>query len=211
MPIVEYQCDGVCLLSLDYWAGFCCLFVGHTETREQPAGRQNPNGNGSKPKVFRGGPWDTFYTYPMYKLLLFIYIYYYSILHTSLYCLLGLISKGGVASKLLVLGYISQRIITRMSVWVQSRSGHEEAFKVDFSGGMDFADLKERITLKRHVLNFPVGAVQSIHSENSDDERFKLRAGAKVPVPIDGEVGASDDLPYYFSIVQTQAGNIFLI
>eukprot|EP00981_Chlorochromonas_danica_P004481 scaffold903_cov296-Ochromonas_danica.AAC.1 len=49
---------------------------------------------------------------------------------------------------------------------------------------MDFADLKERITLKRHVLNLPAGAVHSIHSENSDEERFKLRAGAKVPIPV---------------------------
>eukprot|EP01038_Epipyxis_sp_PR26KG_P013136 gene13136-17603_t len=92
-----------------------------------------------------------------------------------------------------------------MSVWVQSRSGNEEAFKVDFNDGMDFADLKQKIIFERIVLNLPAGAVQSIHSENSDEERFKLKPGTKVPIPVDGQIGSSDDLPYFFFIAQTQA------
>ena len=95
-----------------------------------------------------------------------------------------------------------------MSVWVQSRNGNEQAFKVDFTTGMDFADLKKCIGLENGL---PPGAVKFIHSENSDEEIFKLRAGAKVPIPADGQIGSSDDFPYYFSIAQTPAGNLFLI
>jgi hypothetical protein len=97
-----------------------------------------------------------------------------------------------------------------MSVWVQSRTGNEEAIRVDFKEGMDFDQLKEAITLKRDIRHLPAGAIHSIHSENNDEERFKLRAGAKVPIPADGQIGSSDDLPYFFSIAQTQ-GNLFLV
>jgi hypothetical protein len=95
-----------------------------------------------------------------------------------------------------------------MFIWVQSRSGNEQAFKVDITNNMDCADLKEAITLKR---NFPAGAVLFIYSENSEEERFKLRAGAKVPIPIDGQIGSSDYSPYYFSLTQTHAGNFFMV
>ena len=98
-----------------------------------------------------------------------------------------------------------------MFVWVQSRSGNEQAFKVDITNNMDFADLKEAITLKRNFLNLAAGAVLFIYSENSEEERFKLRAGAKVPIPIDGQIGSSDYLPYYFSLTQTHAGNFFMV
>jgi hypothetical protein len=97
-----------------------------------------------------------------------------------------------------------------MSVWVQSRNGAERAFKVDFKNEMDFDDLMGAITQKRNFLNLPAGAVQYVHSENSDEERFKLRAGAKVPIPADGQIGSSDDLPYFFSIARTPPGNLFL-
>ena len=40
-------------------------------------------------------------------------------------------------------------LIITMSVWVKSRSGNEEAFKVNFNGVMDFADLKKAITHER--------------------------------------------------------------
>ena len=96
-----------------------------------------------------------------------------------------------------------------MFVWVQSRSGNEQAFKVDFKNDMDCADLKEAITLKRNVLNLPANAVLCIHSENSDEEGCKLRAGAKVPIPVDGQIGSSDYLPYFFSLTQTHAGIFF--
>jgi hypothetical protein len=98
-----------------------------------------------------------------------------------------------------------------MSVWVQSRSGNEQAFKVDFNDGMDFADLKERITLKRQVLNLPAGAVHSIHSENSDEETLKFDPEDIVPEPKKGNIGVSSKMPYFFSIAQTQAGNLFLV
>ena len=99
-----------------------------------------------------------------------------------------------------------------MIVWVQQlRSGNEQAFKVDFKNDMDCADLKEAITLKRNFLNLAVGAVVFIYSENSEEEKFKLRAGAKIPIPVDGQVGSSDDLPYYFSLTQTHAGNFIYI
>eukprot|EP01036_Dinobryon_divergens_P035009 gene35009-45319_t len=94
-----------------------------------------------------------------------------------------------------------------MFVWVQSRSGNEQAFKVDITNDMDCADLKEAITLKRKFLNLAAGAVLFIYSENSEEERFKLRAGAKVPIPIDGQIGSSDYLPYYFSLTQTHAAS----
>ena len=92
--------------------------------------------------------------------------------------------------------------------WVQSRSGNEQAFKVNITNDMDCADLKEAITLKRNFQNF---AALFIYSENSEEERFKLRAGAKVPIPIDGQIGSSDNLPYYFSLTQTHAGNFFMV
>jgi hypothetical protein len=80
---------------------------------------------------------------------------------------------------------------------------------VAITNDMDCADLKEAITLKR---NFAAGAVLFIYSENSEEEeRFKLRAGAKVPIPIDGQIGSSDYLPYYFSLTQTHAGNFFMV
>ncbi len=97
-----------------------------------------------------------------------------------------------------------------MSVWVQSRSGNEQAFKVDFTDGMDCADLKEVVTLKRNSLNLPRVVVHFIHSENSDEESFKLRAGAKVPIPTDG-LGSSDDRPYFFSVAESQAGGVFVL
>ena len=92
-----------------------------------------------------------------------------------------------------------------MSVWVQSRNGNEQAFKVDFKTGMDFADLKKWIGIENGL---PPGAVKFIHSENSDEERCKVRAGAKVPIPVDGQIGSTDELPYFFSIAQTQAGDL---
>ena len=82
---------------------------------------------------------------------------------------------------------------------------------LEFKEGMNFYDLKKAITHERDLLHLPARAVQSIHSENSDEEIFKLRAGAKVPIPADGQIGSSDDLPYFFSIDQTQAGNLFLV
>ena len=51
-------------------------------------------------------------------------------------------------------------------MWVKSRSGNEEAFQVDFTDEMNFDQLKEVITL-------PVGAIQSIHSENRDENTNK--------------------------------------
>ena len=95
-----------------------------------------------------------------------------------------------------------------MSVWVQSRSGNEEAFKVNFNDGMDFADLKKAIAHERDLLHFPAGAIHSIHSENIDDETLKFDPEDIVPEPEKGKIGASSKMPYFFSIAETQAGNL---
>ena len=76
---------------------------------------------------------------------------------------------------------------------------------MNFNGGMDFADLKERITCKRHALNLSAGAIHSIHS---DDEMLKFDPEDIVPEPEKGKIGASSKMPYFFSIAETQAGNL---
>jgi hypothetical protein len=89
-----------------------------------------------------------------------------------------------------------------MRVWVKSRNGDERAFKVECQNEIDFDDLMLAITQKRNSLSFPAGAVESVHSENSNEEIFILRTGAKVPIPADGQIGSSEDLPYFFSITR---------
>ena len=79
---------------------------------------------------------------------------------------------------------------------------------MNFNGGMDFADLKEKITYKRHALNLQAGAIHSIHSKNSDDETLKFDPEDIVPEPEKGKIGASSKMPYFFSIAETQAGNL---
>ncbi len=87
-------------------------------------------------------------------------------------------------------------------VWVKSRRGNEDAFKVDFTSGMDFADLKKVIISERKVLNLPPGAIEHVY--NRDNEESKLRVGAKVPNPIVPEIGSSDSLPYFFQLTNQQ-------
>lgn len=102
-------------------------------------------------------------------------------------------------------------LVTTMSVWVRQRGGNEEAFKVDFSGGMDMADLKELITVKRRGQNLPPKAVQSIHSRDDDDEKYRLDPEDVVEFPVKGKIGGTSKIPYYFSLAQTQAGALFLV
>ena len=79
---------------------------------------------------------------------------------------------------------------------------------VDFKEGMNFYHLKKAITHERDLLHLPAGAVQSIHSENNDEETHKIDPEDIVPKPEKGKIGAS--MPYFFSIAQTPPGNFFL-
>ena len=82
-----------------------------------------------------------------------------------------------------------------MSIWVKCITGEEQALKLDYVVGMDFADLKKLAAVESGL---PRGAVKFIYSENKNEEKYKMKPGAKVPLPVDGEVGSSDDSPYYF-------------
>lgn len=98
-----------------------------------------------------------------------------------------------------------------MSVWVQSRSGNEQPFKVDFNRGMNIDDLKASIILERRARNYPAGLVGSIYSENSDGEMFTLSIDAEVPVPINGDIGSSYEFPYYYSIALLTPGKLLYV
>ncbi len=78
---------------------------------------------------------------------------------------------------------------------------------MQFVDGMDIADLKEFITLERKILNFSDGAVGSICTINSADDAYKMKAGAKLNFPSDGETGSSDDLPFFFTVAKSPTGN----
>ena len=94
-----------------------------------------------------------------------------------------------------------------ISLWAKSRNGVESAIKISFKAEMDFADFLESIAEKRAKFQ-RVGAILAIHSKNNNDEDCVMRPGEKVPEPIQGQVGSSDDNPYFFSVEQAQAGNL---
>ena len=79
---------------------------------------------------------------------------------------------------------------------------------LEFKEGMNFYHLKKAITHERDLLHLPAGAIHSIHSKNSDDETLKFDPEDIVPEPEKGKIGASSKMPYFFSIAETQAGNL---
>lgn len=81
---------------------------------------------------------------------------------------------------------------------------------VKYAPGMNFFELLEAITEKRKALG-RVGALQAIHTQNSGDKQYECKVGCEVPVPLANEVGSSDDMPYFFSIVQTETGNLLVV
>ncbi len=95
-----------------------------------------------------------------------------------------------------------------MSVWVKCRDVDQDAFEVSLENVKNINQLKEAIIDKRKKLLLPDAAVLHVYSTNiGEEETQKIKPGAKVPIPVDGQIGSSDDLPYYFSTAQTQAGN----
>ena len=98
--------------------------------------------------------------------------------------------------------------LSKLNVWVKSMYGNEQALLVKFINGMDFNNMKDSIIQTRGL---PPGAVQCIYSEKSDEEIFKISTDSIVPVPINGQVGSSVDLPYYFIATLTPAGTLILI
>jgi hypothetical protein len=98
-----------------------------------------------------------------------------------------------------------------MSVWVKCRDVDQDAFEVSLEVVKNISQLKEAIIGKRKKLLLPDAAVLHIYLTNiGEEEAQKLKPGAKVPIPADGQIGSSDDLPYFFSIAQTPPGNLFL-
>jgi len=92
-----------------------------------------------------------------------------------------------------------------MFVWVKSRTGNEQSYTVDFTEGMIFDTLKKLIKAECGI------RVRCIHAADDDEVKYELRAGAEVPKPQRNEIGFSDDFPYFYSIVQHNAGNLFPI
>ncbi len=98
-----------------------------------------------------------------------------------------------------------------MSVWVKCRDVDQDAFEVSLEAVKNISQLKEAIIDKRKKLLFPDAAILHIYLTNNGEEKtHKFKPGAKVSIPVDGEIGSSDDFPYYFSIIQqTPPGNLF--
>lgn len=80
-----------------------------------------------------------------------------------------------------------------LKVWVQPTSGNDDAIKVDYKANMDFADLKKAIAVQYEL---PPPAVKFTYSVKSNDERFKLTVGDKIPFPDKGQIGSSYDRFY---------------
>ena len=92
-------------------------------------------------------------------------------------------------------------------IWVKDRTNSEEAMKVPYRTEMDCSELKDAINMKRKHSNLLDKGIQSIHNKNSNDEEHKLKPGAIIPNTVDGEIGSSEDFPYYYTFVQ-DTGNL---
>lgn len=91
----------------------------------------------------------------------------------------------------------------KMFVWVKSIGGEEQALKVVWTAG-NVSGLKRAITLERQALCLPGLEVLSVRSKNSSDDTYDLGVDAHVPIPKAGEIGSTEDLPYFFTIKGAQ-------
>eukprot|EP01032_Pedospumella_encystans_P011306 gene11306-13152_t len=85
-----------------------------------------------------------------------------------------------------------------MFVWVKSIGSEEQALKVVWTAG-NVSGLKRAITLERRALCLPDLEVLSVRSKNTSDDTYDLGVDAYVPIPKAGEIGSTEDLPYFFT------------
>jgi len=83
---------------------------------------------------------------------------------------------------------------------VKARFGNEEALEVQYSSGMNFYKLKERIVAKREYLGFPAAGVSAIHSSGF----VRIKPDEQVPAPVQNSNGSKKEISYYFTLAEFQ-------
>lgn len=86
-----------------------------------------------------------------------------------------------------------------MSLWAKSVNYEEQALEIEWATPGNVSQLKRAIALERRAIHLPDLYILNVRLDDKSDRRNNLSNDAHVSVPMPGEIGSSEDLPYFFS------------
>ena len=97
---------------------------------------------------------------------------------------------------------MTERTFVKPVVWVKRCDSNADAFSIPFVTNMNIDELKSEIQKTRRNSFF----VEFIYSSADKSEEYKCRPSQFIKDPINGEIGSSDDQPYYYTIENQVSG-----